>query len=240
MRSAASNWKSGRLVTDPSTLHGKWKALGDRQISLHETPCIVTSPPGRCDGLVNPANELLQGTLFTPSECARYLLSETIIYPPQAIDGIVTELGGAALADALLAMPMLAHGRRCPTGSAVTTPAYGELLACFTHIVHACAPFYGSAEWRDALRSCYHAAFDAADDAGCAVLAVPLLGAGARGAPAAEASRVAAEAAAHWMPSRSEGSASASAGLQDIRFGTQQPEVAQLMLEELDAVLARI
>ena len=56
-------------------------------VELHITPCIVTHPPGSCDGLVNPANEQLVGTQFTPSEANRNLQGASeagIIYPPQA------------------------------------------------------------------------------------------------------------------------------------------------------------
>ena len=98
-------------------------------------------PADDCDALVNPANERLEGTRFTPGECAKYLAPGTnLIYPPQVIDGLVhgargdssggDSSGGAAVAAAITALPIVAGDDvRCPTGDAVATAAYGELLA---------------------------------------------------------------------------------------------------------------
>ena len=68
-------------------------------------------PPPQCEALLNPANEQLVGTRFTPAECVRNLRGardDAIIYPPQVVDGLVHELGGAALAEALAALPAAA------------------------------------------------------------------------------------------------------------------------------------
>ena len=75
-------------------------------------------------------------------------------------------------------------------GSAVATAAPG---LPFETLVHAVAPFWESASWRADLLRAYAAAFAIA--AGRDV-ATPLLGAGARGAPVADASAAAAEAVA--------------------------------------------
>ena len=106
-------------------------------------------PPPQCEALLNPANEQLVGTRFTPAECVRNLRGardDAIIYPPQVVDGLVHELGGAALAEALAALPADARGHRCEAGAAVATDAFGELRAAgFSHIIHAVAPHFEAA-----------------------------------------------------------------------------------------------
>jgi O-acetyl-ADP-ribose deacetylase (regulator of RNase III) len=229
-------------VVSPDTLRASWRTNSGLRVSLHLTPCIVTSPPGNVRGaLANAANERLQGTAFTPSQCSRRLLGNTIVYPPQTVDGLVHELGGAALAADLLLVPPAKVQKapragadnlpdlvRCVTGGAVVTKAFGELLTCYTNIVHACAPFYDDDNWQQRLRSCYHATLDVSEMAGISQLALPLLGAGARGAPVAHASRVAAGAIASW---------SGRGVLQDARFGVQEEDVASDLAEALDAKL---
>mmetsp|Transcript_7795 Transcript_7795/g.18568 ORF Transcript_7795/g.18568 Transcript_7795/m.18568 type:complete len:123 (-) Transcript_7795:175-543(-) len=89
--------------------------------------------------------------------------------------------------------------------------------------------------WSDALTSTYHAAFEAAQRAGLTTLAVPLLGAGACGAPKAAALTVAAEAAVSW-------SATAAAQATEpltARFGVQDSSTAHDLVDELEAAIAR-
>lgn len=182
-------------------------------IEVHRTACIVTHPPSgekANHALVNPANETLVGTQFTPDECWRNLHGDPttgrwdkdfVVYPTQAVDGLVTEFGGEELRIALEAKPVDAQGRRCPVGSAVLTPATFELRELYDNLIHAVPPFYrmlAPSEWSELLCATYKSVFDTAHRAGFATLALPLLGAGARGAPKAEAMRVAAEAAVSW------------------------------------------
>ena len=209
-----------------NTLIAAWRA-GSHWVECSLTPCLVTSPPGGVAALVNPANERLQGTLFTPSECSRRLPGGVagIIYPPQVVDGLVSELGGAALAAACEALG------GCETGAAVVTPATGELTACFSHVVHAVAPMYrDDGRWRSQLEGTYLAAFDAAAAAGLPSLGVPLLGAGARGAPVAAAAEAAAAAAAAWR---------GGAPLRRLHFGIQDEAIAESLARSLDRVLVR-
>ena len=173
-----------RLVRASSLLRA-WPCRGVT-VELHVTPCIVTHPPGACDGLVNPANEQLQGTQFTPAEAERNLSGPGLIYPPQVIDGLVTELGGPGVWRACETLPKDQLGRRCAVGSAVITQAHGELLCSYRHIVHAVAPHYGDARWASLLRGAYASALSVASHAHLSTLAVPLLGSGARGAPPQE------------------------------------------------------
>lgn len=239
----------------PNSLIGAWRTPAARRclrIELYITPCIVTSFV-RCDALVNPANERLEGTQFTPSDCSRYLAAgTTLLYPPQVIDGVVhgargdaSGCTGAALAAAIAELPILApDGVRCPTGHAVTTATtHSELSECFGHVIHACAPFYMATGWAEMLFAAYHAALDAADAAGAASVAMPLLGAGARGAPPDAAAAVAAAAIASWeAPGRAEESAGEERGrgdrmLREVLFGVQHDEVAEVLAEALDAAL---
>ena len=220
--------RTPRPRTQLTTVVASWRAATHR-VACSLTPCIVTSPPDGVTALVNPANERLQGTQFTPDECSRRLPGGLagIIYPPQVVDGLVTELGGPAMAAALEKA-----GGGCATGCAIVTLATGELTACFTHIVHTVAPFHGDERWREQLASAYLAAFDASCAAGLAELAVPLLGAGARGAPLAEAAAVAADVAASWR-------APADAPLALLHFCVQDEQVAQSLTEHLDRTLGR-
>lgn len=217
--------KPPRAQLSVNTLIASWRAATHR-VACSLTPCIVTSPPDGLTALVNPANERLQGTQFTPDECSRRLPGGLagIIYPPQVVDGLVSELGGPAMAAAL------EEAVGCATGSSVVTPATGELTACFTHIVHTVAPFYGDEQWRERLMSAYVAAWDASCTAGLAGLAVPLLGAGARGAPPAEAAAVAADVAASWR-------APVGAPPALLHFCVQDEQVAQSLTEHLDRTL---
>lgn len=231
----------------PTSLLGSWRAHGRLRVELWESPCIVMTPPSlgldddACDALVNPANERLQGTLFTPSECSSKLRNN-IIYPPQAVDGIVSELGGAELAAACMALPEVAPGgTRCATGEAVLTPAFGELLMSYNKLVHTCAPLYcGDSEWRRATTACYHSAFDVAQDAGLAVVASPLLGAGARGAPIRAASNAAAAAVSSWHPHGDSTMSTGRAGLRVVRFAVQESSIAETLSEAFEMVLKPI
>ena len=231
-----------------ATWTGRTRAL---LVELHLTPCVVTNPPGpHVDALVNPANERLAGKQFTPAECSRHLTAgTTLLYPPQVVDGLVHGMGGdssggdssgaTALAKALAAIPIVegTDNVRCPTGAAVATKAYGELRHSFSTIIHAVAPFYDDdelARWRVLLRSTYRSALRVAAEARCEALALPLLGAGARGAPAAAAAMVAAEAMAEA------GGQSASNGQAVVaRIAVQDDDIAEVVAEAMDAMMIR-
>ena len=218
-------------------------------IEVHRTACIVTHPPGGEDAkqvLINPGNETLAGTRFTPEQCWKELhgdpttgrwSEDLAVYPHQSIDGLVTEFGGDELRVALEALPQInAHGHRCPAGGAVVTEAYFELRELYGALVHAVAPMYRlleHAEWKDQLLATYHAAFDASERSGAASVAVPLLGAGARGAPTEAAMQVAAEAAVSWR------SAAGGETTLTARFGVQDSTTAHALVAAVDAAAAR-
>ena len=235
-------------ILNPCSLFGQWRAPSLR-VTLYLTPCIVSFPPGnRCDVLINPANERLAGTRFTPGECVRHLApGSTLLYPPQVIDGLVhgyrgdssggDSSGGEALRAAIARLPIVADGGvRCPLGHAVATPAFGELSECYSRIVHCVAPFYSSSDdWRSILHACYVNAFTASAVHGAKSMAIPLLGSGARGAPAMQAAEVAASAVRHWRCER-KGNASPI----DARFAVIDEDVAGTIAAAMDTTLSRV
>ena len=220
----------------PSTLFAAFRTPRSLRVELYLTPCIVTFPPGgKCDALVNPANERLVGTRFTPGECARYLApGTTLIYPPQCVDGLVHGARGdssvprdsEALAAELAALPIVeGDDVRCPTGGAVATAAHGEMRVCYSHLIHVAAPFFQNERWRELLHSTFTNAFVVAESIGVETVAVPLCGAGARGAPESDAAAVAAVAASDFL---------AESSLRCVRFALLETAQAQMLAEELD------
>lgn len=156
------------------------------------------------------------------SEETRPVLDD-VLYPAQAVDGLVHAEGGSKLRAALQQQPILekrSSGEhvRCRVGEAVLTAGAFNSLP-FDAVVHTVPPFWpreangesatAHAEWAAKLQSCYRASFRAAFDfaatcqlsdssAGLAI-AMPVLGSGARGAPMAPAARVLAAAAAEAL-----------------------------------------
>jgi len=217
-------------------------------IEVHRTACIVTHPPGgehANHALVNPANEGLVGTRFTPEECWRNLHGDPttgrwsedyVVYPTQAIDGLVTEFGGEALKLALESLPADQQGHRCSVGRAVATPALGELHELYSSLIHTVPPLYRTLApdvWEAQLRSTYQAVYDTAHRLGLLAIAVPLIGAGARGAPKVDAIRVAAEAAVTWSVDGATDGAVPTA-----RFGVQDSSTAHALVAALEDVMA--
>lgn len=136
-----------------------------------------------------------------------------MLYPAQAVDGVVSLLGGAELRAMLQAFPC--HGRtddagqplRCPVGSSVITEGRcGELE--FDLVAHAVPPFWSDGSWEQALRSCYASSLQGLIGRTCSLasspaqelwIASPLLGSGARGAPSAEAAQAAVSELVTWL-----------------------------------------
>ena len=122
----------------------RWQTHATRAVELWRTGCIVTQPPGTCVvrsrelALINPANEGLSGVANFPyfprggpapaasaPGCTplNYATSwggmdagSGMIYPAQAVDGVVHALGGKELAHACLKVPEKAPGLRCSEG----------------------------------------------------------------------------------------------------------------------------
>ena len=106
----------------------------------------------------------------------------------------------------------------------------GELACAYAHLVHAVPPFHAAPRWEAQLAACWRRAYAVADASGFRVLAAPLLGAGARGAPTEAAAAVAARAAVTWRRHRSGGGGGGGGGagaqLQTVRFAVQEVEAA--------------
>lgn len=209
-------------------------------------------PPSGAALLCVPSNERLCGTQFAhfpvggPTPVAELIGEREIppdatgasrmLYQCESVDGAVTEFsGGAHEAIVRERVPVLAGGDpkypvRCATGNAVWVPATGALEDVFRRgLVLAVPPFWPgrpTADWRRLLGAAYESAFSLATGP----LATPLLGAGARGAPAEHAAAVATEAAASFVnnPDSSEA---------NVLFSVQDDDVADILDAALDRVL---
>lgn len=168
-------------------------------------------------------------------------IGSEMMYSVQVVDGLITMLGGEALRRECRRLPVRGpwgSDIRCPQGEAVRTGAPGGLAKLFGSIVHTVPPFFArdeqtgapSREWRALLRSCWLRALEEA--APGPVITAPLLGAGARGAPVGEASRVAASAVASWLRAPSTGSPSSRSC--ELFLSVQTEEVAALLAAELE------
>ena len=193
--------------------------------------------------LVNSANERLEGTRFNTSEAARTFQNTNRVYPEQTVDGRVYELGGTALQEDLSAMPADANGSRCPIGKAVLVNLDVEkspLSQSFHHIVCTVAPVYMSPGWQPALGRCYRSALDriwaqatkdkSLSEENCATelcVALPLLGAGAKGIPCDIAATIAAGSCSSWQASQHNYMAlDANSRSLKLQFCVQEDEVA--------------
>lgn len=184
------------------------------RVELWLTPCILSMPPVGSSCVVIPSNERLCGTQFShfpkggPTPSAPTIgvppnamqktrrVSQSILYPSETVDGAASELGGSRQQWVIQEnVPIVnddeTYPIRCPIGDARSVPAVNS-LSHFDALILTVAPFWpgeATCEWTDQLKSSYLQSFRL----GNGNLAVPLLGAGARGAPLCEASKVAAE-----------------------------------------------
>ena len=217
--------------------------------------CVVHGPwpesiiaRGDVRVLINPANDSLTGpqravfprggpVLPKGVKTASDIKSQDeLLYPGQAVDGLVHLQGGAPLRAALHEAAPIIETRddgdhlRCRPGDAVLTSGVdgaatsGHSGLPFDAIVHTVPPFWpraGTADdasnahaaWAATLRQCYDASFLAAiqfaeqfDASARLAIATPVLGAGARGAPFASAAQVLGEAVAAHLSHREDAS----------------------------------
>ena len=184
-----------------------WRLGGRVVVEVHKTSCIVQWPPGgSAEFLVNSANERLEGCRrpYVPRGGPLPALGPTgersdawggleigagMVYRSQSVDGVVDLMGGRSLARERSRV-LQERGLLAP-GDAVLTPATERLLENkYRFVVHAVAPYWKAPAWAPRLTAAYEAAL-----ALCATsAAIPLLGAGARGAPIEEAAAIAARA----------------------------------------------
>ena len=139
---------------------------------------------------------------------------------------------------------------RCKTGNAVRVPvASGPLAAFGDGLILAVPPFYASLSWRGQLRNAYSNAFALGPPT--RRVATPLLGAGTRGAPVAEAAAVAAEATRDCLAAEApavqasietlldqdEGESAIQYAPQTIRFCVLDDDVGEIVDSALDEAL---
>ena len=115
----------------------------------------------------------------------------------------------------------------------MATAAHGELSDCYDEIIHCVPPFYASPQWRPLLLSAYANALRLATSRGAHSIAVPLLGAGARGAPAAAAAEVVAEALSRWRAPE------AGCRRTKVCIGVVDDAVASAVVQAADAEMER-
>jgi O-acetyl-ADP-ribose deacetylase (regulator of RNase III) len=131
-----------------------------------------------------------------------------MLYPAQAVDGVVTLLGGSELRAQLQAVPCnglkdeAGQPLRCQIGdSVITSGRCGQLP--FDLVAHAVPPFWSDGNWERALCSAYASSLEGlVGRSGTAAelwIASPLLGSGARGAPSKQAAEAATSELVAWL-----------------------------------------
>ena len=224
----------------------RFASFASSRVQLWITPCVVTMPPPDSAILVVPSNERLVGTQFShfpvggPTPVAEEIGESSIppdaqesswmLYQCETIDGVVTELQGTTQADINEFAPVInndpAYPVRLRPGEAVNVPASGALEPVFTDgLILTVAPFWpGSvtATWHGALHSSYTRSLNLGS---ASSLALPLLGAGARGAPPYHASSVAAESVTTYLTN--------STTTNQINFAVQDDDIAEILDEAL-------
>jgi O-acetyl-ADP-ribose deacetylase (regulator of RNase III) len=159
-----------------------------------------------------------------------------MLFPVSVVDGLVHQLGGWSL-QAELSLKRFGSKEPCPVGRACRTSAgQGALRDEYDAIVHTTPPFYKyDGEPKEKLRECYksalHSAFENQDKDWS--VAIPLLGAGARGFPVDVAIDIAAGAAVEWCQTEQDESAS-TCFAQTIAFGLLEDENAQDLSDGID------
>lgn len=201
-------------------------------VQIYQSYDILTSPLRRYNFLLNPANEALVGTKFSyfprggpvpiislqssdirinkSSKWGGMEVGSDMLYPVQALDGVVHELCGFELYKYLQSLPekppyvdCAGQRIRCPVGTSVVSPSFGGLTDGFDAIIHTVPPFYGDVDWESRLECCYLNSFQLAVNTPktamrtkCSpqfvTMACVLLGSGCRGIPVCEASQIAA------------------------------------------------
>ncbi|GKZ01525.1 hypothetical protein MPSEU_001103100 [Mayamaea pseudoterrestris] len=221
-------------------------------------------PNGCCSILVNPSNPELSGCRNFPyfpkggpvpakvdsmhkdwqplgfvSQWGGMEVGSGMLFPVSVVDGLVHQLGGWTL-QAEIAVKRLVNSQPCPVGRACrTTAGQGKLRDEYDEIIHTTPPFYKHDKSPEQmLSSCYESALRLAfehqeTDMG---VAIPLLGAGARGFPTNIAIDVAAKSAVAWCRSDNKKFASRSS-TQRIAFGLLEDDDAKALSEAIDLEL---
>lgn len=148
-----------------------------------------------------------------------------MLYPVSVVDGLVHQLGGWKL-QAELKWWQCRSSQPCPVGSAIRTSAGNALLAQnYDAILHTTPPFYQHSLFPELkLRLCYDSTMALVQNAAKAQptrIAIPLLGAGARGFPKDVALTIAADAMSWWSQQDFEYPVVVAFGLLDAELAKQ-------------------
>jgi O-acetyl-ADP-ribose deacetylase (regulator of RNase III) len=212
-----------------------------------------------CSILVNPANPQLSGVTQFPyfprggpvpktpprisahhimgyvTEWGGMDVGNGMLFPVSVIDGLVHLHGGWKLQAECKWLYMKHGGEPCPVGSAVRTSAgNGTLAVHYDTIIHTTPPFYQYHEEPERrLGECYQSALEMAfaQQKGICRVAIPLLGAGARGFPVEVAVRVAGENVWNWCNQRD--TLSSNHDEQVVAMGVLENTVAEELINVL-------
>lgn len=176
-----------------------------------------------------------------------------MLYPISVVDGLVHLHGGWRLQAELQLLKskqkiadfcssgLVASSSEqqvCPTGEALATGP-GDLNNRYDHIVHTVPPFFKTSTEKDGhnlLALCYKRALNVAGSLDSATrIAMPLLGAGARGFSNKKALHVAAEAAQKWLMNESNDHCSSSV----LVFALQEEKIAEQLHERFVELMER-
>ena len=200
-----------------TALLAAWQPSQTIRVEVHRTPDIVGQPPaGKCDCIVVPSNEALEGTQRSyfpvggpcPEEPPKGVTNfwggmeagAGMMYPTQCVDGCVHVAGGPMFRAACAALPEIQPGIRCPVGHALLMPSQGTLRDRYNYICCTVAPFRSHPEWEARLRDSFTNIIycleqvDKSHSPEYTTAAIPLLGSGARGSSHEAAAKIAAQA----------------------------------------------
>lgn len=162
-----------------------------------------------------------------------------MLFPVSVIDGLVHLHGGWKL-QAECSWKRIAHGGKpCPVGTAIETSAGNSTLAeHYDTIIHTTPPFYNNEEEPERLlRDCYDAALERAFSKAIGFetrrVAVPLLGAGARGFPLETAIQVAVQSVWKWCNHRSPSNPDCE---EVVAIGVLEDSVAEGLIKRLECM----
>jgi O-acetyl-ADP-ribose deacetylase (regulator of RNase III) len=174
-------------------------------------------------------------------------IGSEMLYPVSVVDGMVHQLGGWPLRLEIEQLPVYDDDKsiKCPLGEAVVTPSCSryfklssKLYQEYSYIVHTSPPFFNHCHTGDPsnfLRLCYRNSLTKAshltDNTERVAVAVPLLGAGARGFPLEVAVEIAASETLHWFRERSKKTANGTKMC--IAFGIPDIKTAELLVTKL-------
>lgn len=129
--------------------------------------------------------ELVEGDITEQAVDAIVNAANSSLLGGGGVDGAIHSRGGPAILEECRRLRATRYPDGLPAGEAVATTA-GRLAARW--VIHTVGPVYDPARDQSAtLRSCYTSSLAVADELGAAIVAFPLVSAGAYGWPLADA-----------------------------------------------------